>query len=81
MSYSNIGVVFSKATLPSDHPDLATSLNNIAAVYHGMKEYSKVLTFYERALGIRQAILPSDHPHLASSYGNIIVVYMDMRKH
>ncbi|CAF1580988.1 unnamed protein product, partial [Adineta steineri] len=37
-------------TLSSNHPDLATSHSNIGLVYHQMGEYSKALSFYEKAL-------------------------------
>ena len=41
-------------SLPSNHPDLATSYKNIAKVYYQMGEYSKAVAFYEKALVIQQ---------------------------
>jgi tetratricopeptide (TPR) repeat protein len=43
-----------KTDFPPNHPDLATSYNNIGAVYDDMGEYSKALLFYEKSLEIRQ---------------------------
>ncbi|CAF4303304.1 unnamed protein product, partial [Rotaria sordida] len=33
-----------KVALPPNHPDLATSYNNIGLVYNNMGEYSKALS-------------------------------------
>ncbi|CAF1362822.1 unnamed protein product, partial [Adineta ricciae] len=51
-------------TLPSNHPDLATSYHSIDSVYRNMGEYSKALTYFQRALNIRQHALPANHPHI-----------------
>ena len=64
-----------KASLPPNHPSLATSYNNIALVYENMGEYSKALSSYERSLEIRTIALPPNHPNLATSYNNIGSVY------
>ena len=42
-----------EAVLPADHPDLAQSLNNLAALYHDKKHYEKAAPLYERALQLR----------------------------
>ncbi|CAF1358621.1 unnamed protein product [Adineta steineri] len=65
-------------TLPSNHPHLATSYNNIGVAYNSMGEYSKALSYYEKALEIWQKSLPSNHPSLATSYNNIGLVFQKM---
>jgi tetratricopeptide (TPR) repeat protein len=47
-------------------------------VYDKMGEYSKALSYYEKALEIRQKTLPANHPSLATSYNNIGLVYDNM---
>ena len=49
-----------KKALGSDHPDVGTSLNNLAALYQAQGRYSEAeplykrsLTIYEKALGAR----------------------------
>ena len=42
-----------EAVLPCDHPDLAQSLNNLAALYHDRKQFDKAEPLYERALQLR----------------------------
>ncbi|CAF4280243.1 unnamed protein product, partial [Rotaria sordida] len=41
-----------KIALPPNHPDLATSYNNIGMVYSHMGEYSKALSSHEQSLEI-----------------------------
>ena len=67
-----------KVALPPNHPDLATSHNNIATVYDSMGEYSKALSYYERSFETLKVALPPNHPDLATSYNNIGSVYMNM---
>ena len=67
-----------KVALPPNHPDLATSYNNIGNVYKDMGEYSKALSSYERSLEIRKVALPANHPDFAQSYNNIGMVYDNM---
>jgi tetratricopeptide (TPR) repeat protein len=68
----------SQKTLPANHPNLASSYNNIGTVYDNMGEYSKALSYYEKALEIKQKTLPANHPDLATSYNNIGLVYKNM---
>ena len=65
-------------SLPANHPDLATSYNNIGGVYDSMGEYPKALSFFKKALDIWQKSLPANHPDLATSYNNIGGVYDSM---
>ena len=67
-----------KVALPPNHPDLATSYNNIGLVYYNMGEYSKALSSYEQSLEIMKVALPPNHPDLATSYNNIGLVYYNM---
>ncbi|CAF1432424.1 unnamed protein product [Rotaria sordida] len=71
-------VEINKIALPQNHPDLATSYNNIGNVYYNMGEYSQALTSYERSLEIRKIALPLNHPRLAGSYNNIGNVYVNI---
>ena len=64
----------SQKTLPPNHPDLATSYNNIGLVYDNMDEYSKALSYYERSLDIRQHSLHHNHPDLQDVRKNIEIV-------
>jgi tetratricopeptide (TPR) repeat protein len=48
--------------LGHDHPDTATSLNNLAALYKNQGKYSEAEPLYKRALAIREQKLGHNHP-------------------
>ncbi len=51
-------------SLPPNHPDLVTSYNHIGLVCEKMGNYSKALSFYERAVNNGQHSLRSAHSEL-----------------
>ena len=50
-----------------DHPDTATSLNNLAWLYKTQAKYDLAEPLYERALAIREKVLGPDHPNTIKS--------------
>jgi predicted metallo-beta-lactamase superfamily hydrolase len=60
--------------LPSNHPDLATSCSVIGLVYYHKDEYSRVPSFFERALAIRQYSLPPNDLRLETLRQNIEII-------
>lgn len=50
-----------------DHPDVAQSLNNLAALYNDRKLYDKAEPLYERALDIRKKV-SAPSPNLSHKY-------------
>ena len=61
---------------PTGHPDLATSLHNLAAVLHALKQLPQARSYYERAVSMRRKIYseskyPQGHPELATSLNNL----------
>ncbi|CAF0721196.1 unnamed protein product [Adineta steineri] len=75
ISYYEKALAVLQKYLPSDHPSLTASYNNIGSVYDKTGEYSKALSYYEKALEICQKTLPSNHHSLATLYNNIGSVY------
>ncbi|OQY98180.1 MAG: hypothetical protein B6D35_12695, partial [Candidatus Brocadia sp. UTAMX2] len=61
-----------------DHPQTATSLNNLAGFYHRMNDYARVKPCYLRALKIREKELGPDHPQTAVSLNNLAALYSNM---
>ena len=48
--------------LGPQHPDVATTLNNLAVLYDSMGDYEKALPLYQRALEICEKVLgPNTH--------------------
>jgi hypothetical protein len=45
-----------------DHPDVATSLNNLAGFYRDQHDYARALPLLERASAIAETALGGNHP-------------------
>ena len=61
--------------LGPDHPDVATSLNNLAALYHDQGRYADAEPLYKRSLAIHEKSLGPDHPDVATSLNNLAELY------
>lgn len=61
--YKNFNDIYEKA-LGSEHPDFATSLNNLAILYSSTGKYNDALPLYKQALDIYEKVLGSEHPIL-----------------
>src|SRR6266566_410547 len=67
--------------LGPDHPDLATSLNNLAMLYRMQGKYAQAETLFQRALEIRQRTLGVNHPDVAQSCNALAGLYRAQRKY
>ena len=64
-----------KQRLGNDHPDVATSLNNLALLFYSQGKYKKAEPLYQQVLALRQKLLGNDHPHIATSFNNLASLY------
>jgi tetratricopeptide (TPR) repeat protein len=64
--------------LGADHPDVATSLNNLAALYQAQGRYGEAEPLYQRSLHIREQQLGADHPDVATSLNNLALLYRSL---
>ena len=64
-----------------DHPDTATSLNNLAVLYRAQGKYAEAEPLYQRALAIYEQQLGQDHPDTASSLNNLAGLYKAQGKY
>jgi CHAT domain-containing protein/Tfp pilus assembly protein PilF len=62
-------------TLSRDHPDVATSLNNLAALYQRLGRYADAEPLYQRSLAIFEKALGHDHPDVEPLLNNLAEVY------
>ncbi|NIS69438.1 MAG: tetratricopeptide repeat protein, partial [Proteobacteria bacterium] len=62
-------------TFGPNHPNVATSLNNLALLYKAQGKYSEAEPLYKRALKIWEKALGKDHPHVAQSLNNLAAIY------
>jgi tetratricopeptide (TPR) repeat protein/CHAT domain-containing protein len=61
--------------LGPDHPDVATSLYNLANLYHSQGRYAEAEPLYQRSLAIREKALGRDHLDVAASLNNLALLY------
>lgn len=59
-------------------PNLAMSFNHIALAYDEVGECTRALSYYEKALAIKQQSLSPNNPDLENLYDNISSVYEEM---
>ncbi len=67
--------------LGPEHPDCASSLNNLAVLYRTLGKYAQAEPLYQRALAIREQQLGADHPKTALSLNNLAVCYQSQGKY
>ncbi|BBD57794.1 peptidase-like protein [Nostoc sp. HK-01] len=63
--------------LGKEHPDVATSLNNLAYLYSAQGKYQQAETVYLRALAITEKVLGKEHPDVATSLNNLAYLYSE----
>ena len=68
-------LAWTEKTYGLDHPDTATSLNNLATLYRSQGAYAKAEPLYLRALAIKEKALGPDHPSTATSLNNLAALY------
>ena len=75
LDYFGKALEIRESKLGKDHPDTATTYNNIAGVYWAKGDYDKALEFFGKALEIRESKLGKDHTDTATTYNDIATVY------
>ncbi len=81
IAYSERSLQIRENQLGPDHPDTATSLNNLAGLYESMGRYSEAEPLYVRSLQIRENQLGPDHPDTATSLNNLAGLYYAMGRY
>jgi hypothetical protein len=57
--------------LGPEHPDTATSLNNLGSLLQAQGDLAGARPYYERALAVRERVLGPEHPDTATSLNNL----------
>jgi len=55
--------------------ELASSLNNLAQLYHSQGRYSEAESLYRQALALKRKLLGQEHPDVATSLNNLAGLY------
>ncbi|MBW4661068.1 MAG: tetratricopeptide repeat protein [Drouetiella hepatica Uher 2000/2452] len=61
--------------LGAEHPDVASSLNNLALLYKSQGRYEDAEPLYVQALEMYQRLLGQEHPAVALSLNNLALLY------
>jgi len=67
LAYNQKALAIHEKVLGTDHPDTATTYNNMAEVYRAQGDYAKALATNQKALTIREKVLGTDHPDTATT--------------
>jgi len=65
--------------LGPDHPDFGRSLNNLATVFFGKRDYAQAEGLYQRSLAILEKALGRDHPLVAQFLINLANLHFQKR--
>jgi hypothetical protein len=68
-------LAISEKRLGAEHPDTATSLDNLAGLYYDKGDYAQAEPLYRRALAIREKTLGAEHPDTATVFNNLALLY------
>jgi tetratricopeptide (TPR) repeat protein len=66
--------------LGTQHPDVASGLNNLASLYKAQSLYKKAEPLYQRALRIAEKILGKEHPNTKTIQTNYNTLLVKMKK-
>ena len=70
-----------KKVLPENHPDIATSYNDMGLAYGALGEYKEELECCLKALAIQEKVLPENYPDIATLYNNVGYAYGKLEDH
>ncbi len=71
----------SRDRLGQEHPAVAASLNNLAALYESLGKYQQAEPFFLQALEMRKQLLGQEHPAVATSLNNLANLYQSQGKY
>ncbi|MDR3121972.1 MAG: tetratricopeptide repeat protein, partial [Clostridiales bacterium] len=65
-----------KKVLGAEHPDTATTYNNIALAYHAQGDYDKARDLFCRAVIVMNIRKLGEHPHTRSAFTSMRDAYL-----
>jgi tetratricopeptide (TPR) repeat protein len=64
----------SEKVLGEEHPDTATSYNNLAVFYYGQGDFERAYGFMKKAVDVWSKVLPSNHPNLINAKEGLKII-------
>ncbi len=69
-----------RKALDADHPEVASTLNSLAIVYHRAGQFERAEPLFLRCLEIQEAKLGETHPDVADTLNNLALTYDTMNR-
>lgn len=73
-------MAISRRALGENHPEVATSLNNLAVLLHDRDKLEEAEPVYRESLAIQRRTLGAQHPGVVVSIGNFAVLLTDLKR-
>jgi tetratricopeptide (TPR) repeat protein len=73
--YYDRALAIQEKALGAEHPEVATTLNNLAGLYHAQGKYAEAEPLYRRDLAISEKALGPEHPSVATTLNNLAGLY------
>jgi hypothetical protein len=70
-----------KRLFTGDHPDVASSLNNLAGLYDSQGKYSEAEPLYFEALAMSERVLGTNHPTTIIFRNNLQILQQQLIPH
>jgi tetratricopeptide (TPR) repeat protein len=81
LEYQEKSLVIRQELFSEQHPDTATSFNNVGGIYRELGDHQRALEYSEKALAIQQELFGERHPDTATSFNNASVTYGALGNH
>ncbi|OJW71487.1 MAG: hypothetical protein BGO68_03790 [Candidatus Amoebophilus sp. 36-38] len=78
LSYHQEALAMRQALYSDNHPDIASSLNDLGSVCSALGKYEESLKYYQQAFAMQRVFYPDNHPNIASSLNDIGIVYSSL---
>ncbi len=70
-----------RKVLGGEHPNVATSLNNLAELYYSQGRYEEAEPLSFQALELRRKLIGGEHPDIAASLNNLAGLYSSQARY
>jgi tetratricopeptide (TPR) repeat protein len=80
VSFAETALMLAQQLWGEEHPNIATALNNLAALYESQGKFASAEPLYQKGLAIWKCLFADDHPSIAQSLNNLAFLYESQGK-
>jgi len=74
LEYYQKALAIREKVLGLEHPDTATSYNNIAILYYTMQKHQEAAKMMQKAIDVWEKVLPANHPNLINAKRDLVTI-------